>query len=73
MRSKANRKARTGKRRSSPADYRQFAADSVRRCFALPINRKRSREVQLILAKAWAKLADQAEDWRKAHPPSAAA
>jgi len=56
----------------SPADYRQFAAESVRRCLDMPLNRKRGRAVQLILAKAWAKLADQAEEWRERHPPSAA-
>jgi hypothetical protein len=68
------REARTrAKGRSpSPDEYRQFAAESVRRCLDMPINRKRGRAVQLILAKAWAKLADQAEEWRARDPPSAA-
>ena len=72
MRSKGKPMATARDRRHSPSEYRQFAADSVRRCLAMPVNRKRSREVQLILAKAWAKLADQTEDWRRDHPPAAA-
>jgi hypothetical protein len=65
--------ARVRQRTASPDDYRQFAEESVRRCLAMPINHKRSRAVQLIMAKAWDKLADQAEEWRTQHPPSAAA
>jgi len=72
MHSRIKGKPTARERRHSPGDYRQFAADSVRRCLALPVNHKRSREVQLILAKAWAKLADQTEDWRREHPPAAA-
>jgi hypothetical protein len=60
-------------RPASPDDYRQFAVESVRRCLAIPINHKRSRAVQLILAKAWDRLADQTEEWRRQHPPSAVA
>jgi hypothetical protein len=60
-------------RTASPDDYRRFAEESVRRCLALPESRRRSRAVQLIMAKAWAKLADQAEEWRKDHRSSAAA
>jgi hypothetical protein len=71
MHRKPNIKARH--RTASPSDYRRFAEESMRRCLAMPANRKRSRAVQLILARAWDKLADQAEDWRSAHPPSAAA
>jgi hypothetical protein len=54
--------------RATPVDYRQFAAD----CMAMP-NRGSSQAVQLMLAKAWDKLADQTEEWRSKHPPSAAA
>ena len=61
------------RRAVSPEDYRQFAAESVRRCLAMPIRRKRGRAVQLMLARAWAKLADQAEEVRRHHPPAAAA
>ncbi len=50
-----------------PDDYRQFAVDSVRRCLAMPDHLRRSRMVHLMLAKAWHKLADQAEELRK-HP-----
>jgi len=60
-------------RPASPDDYRRFAEESVRRCLQMPASRKRGRAVQLILARAWDKLADQAEDWRRAHPPSKAA
>jgi hypothetical protein len=66
-------KAKARRRAASPDDYRQFAEESVRRCLEMPINRKRSRAVQLIMAKAWDKLADQAEEWRTQHPPPAAA
>ena len=57
----------------SPDDYRQFAVDSVRRCLAMPNHLRRSRLVHLMLAKAWHKLADQAEELRRQPPPSAAA
>jgi DNA-binding transcriptional regulator/RsmH inhibitor MraZ len=75
MRKKATvRKKVTVKGRiASPADYRQFAAESVRRCFAAPNRNKRGKVVHLMMAQAWAKLADQAEEWRMHHPPSAAA
>ena len=64
-------KTRSGPRPISPDEYRHFAEESVRRCLALPANRKRSRAVALIMAKAWAQLADQAEEWRKDHPAAA--
>ena len=64
-------KAKTGLRSASPDDYRRFAEESVRRCLALPERRNRSRAVQLIMAKAWAKLADQAEEWRNEHRSAA--
>ena len=57
----------------SPDDYRQFAVDSVRRCLAMPNHLRRNRIVHLMLAKAWHKLADQAEELRRQPPPSAAA
>ena len=57
----------------SPDDYRQFAVDSVRQCLAMPNHLRRSKMLHLMLAKAWHKLADQAEELRKQHPPSAAA
>jgi hypothetical protein len=61
------RKAKPAITRSaaSPNDYRRFAEESVERCLALPARRKRSRAVQLLMAKAWAKLADQTEEWRR--------
>jgi hypothetical protein len=66
------RKAEAGIRpAASPDDYRRFAEDNVRRCLALPTRRKRSRAVQLMMAKAWAKLADQAEAWRNEHRAAA--
>jgi len=46
-------KAKPGPRPNSPEDYRRFAEESVRRCLAIPARRKRSRAVQLIMAKAW--------------------
>jgi hypothetical protein len=61
------------RRAGSPDDYRRFAEESVRRCLAMPTRRKHSRAVQLMLAKAWAKLAEQAEELRSQHPPPAAA
>jgi hypothetical protein len=64
-------KAKAGPRIASPDDYRRFAEESVRRCFSLPASRKRSRAVQLIMAKAWAKLADQTEEWRNDHRAAA--
>jgi hypothetical protein len=69
MRRKIGTKA--GPRPSSPDDYRRFAEESVRRCLAMPARRKRGRAVALIMAKAWAQLADQAEEWRKEHPAAA--
>jgi len=65
-------KPKTRLRAITPEDYRRFAVDSMRRCLAMPSNRSRSRAVQLMLAKAWDRLADQAEEWRKQHPPAAA-
>jgi predicted ArsR family transcriptional regulator len=62
-------KRETKQSTATPDDYRQFAAD----CIAMPSHRRGSRAVQLMLAKAWDKLADQTEEWRKQHPPSAAA
>ena len=69
MRRKMRTKA--GLRPNSPEDYRRFAEESVRRCLAMPARRKRGRAVALIMAKAWAQLADQAEEWRKEHPAAA--
>jgi hypothetical protein len=43
-------------------DYRRFAEESVQRCLAMPANHTRGRAVQIILARAWEKLADQAEE-----------
>jgi len=56
----------------STDDYRRFAQESVERCLAMPANHTRSRAVQIILAKAWDKLADQAEELHR-HQSSAAA
>ena len=69
MRRNLKHKAR---RVTSPDDYRKFAAESVRRCLAMPVRRKQSRAVQLMLARAWAKLADQAEELRRRQPSAAA-
>ena len=69
MRRKA--KTNTGPRSDSPEDYRRLAEESMRRCLAMPARRKRGRAVALIMAKAWAQLADQAEEWRKDHPAAA--
>jgi hypothetical protein len=55
----------------SPDDYRRLAQESVERCLAMPANHTRSRAVQIIMAKAWDKLADQAEELRR-HQSSAA-
>jgi DNA-binding transcriptional regulator/RsmH inhibitor MraZ len=56
-------KVRDQKRRAvSPEEYRRFAQDSIKQLFALPIRHKRSRSVQIMLARAWDKLADQAEE-----------
>jgi hypothetical protein len=63
--------ARTRPHSASLDDYRRFAEESVERCLALPATHKRSRAVQLIMAKAWAKLADQAEAWRNDHRSAA--
>jgi len=60
---KTKRKSRA--RAASPEDYRQFAKESLRQCLALPVSRKRSRSVQIILARAWDKLADQTEEYRR--------
>jgi hypothetical protein len=69
------KKAKTERQRrpASPDDYRRFPEESLRQCLEMPARRKRSRAVQLILAKAWDRLADQAEEWRRQHPPAAAA
>jgi hypothetical protein len=56
---------------ASPDDYRRFAQESVLRCLKMPANRTRSRAVQIILARAWDKLADQAEEVRKRDRPPA--
>ena len=69
MRTKA--KTRIRPRAVSPDDYRRFAEDSMQRCLALPATHKRSRAVQLIMARAWAKLADQTEEWRNGHRSAA--
>ena len=66
-------KPKTKQSPANPDDYRQFAADSVRRCLAMPNHLRRGRMVQLMLAKAWDKLADQAEELRRQNPPPAAA
>ena len=66
-----NIRTKAGARPISPDDYRRFAEESVRRCLAMPARRKRSRAVALIMAKAWAQLADQAEEWRKEHQAAA--
>jgi len=71
MRSKS--KIKTRLQPASPDDYRRFARESVRRCLETPANHTRSRAVQIILARAWDKLADQAEEWHRRHRPSAAA
>jgi DNA-binding transcriptional regulator/RsmH inhibitor MraZ len=70
MRKKAtvSRKAAVKGRIASPAEYRQFAVESVRRCIAAPNKNKRGKAVHLMMAQAWAKLADQAEEWRMHHP-----
>ena len=39
----------------------------------MPTRRKQGRAVQLMLARAWAKLADQAEERRREDAPPAAA
>jgi hypothetical protein len=67
------RKKTTQRRVASPDDYRHLAEESVRRCLAMPVNRRRSRAVEIIIARAWDRLADQAEEWRRDHPPAAAA
>jgi hypothetical protein len=66
-------KPETEQSSANPDDYRQFAADSMRRCLAMPSHLRRTRMVQLMLAKAWHQLADQAEELRKQHRPSAVA
>jgi hypothetical protein len=66
-------KLETNRSPASPDDYRQFAVDSMRRCLAIPSHLRRSRMLHLMLAKAWQKLADQAEELRSQRPPSAAA
>ena len=65
-------KPKTEQSRVNPDDYRQFAADSMRRYLAMPTHLRRTRMVQLMLAKGWHQLADQAEELRKQHRPSAA-
>jgi len=71
MRNKSKAKVRP--QPISPDDYRQFARESVRRCLARPANHTRIRAVQIIMARAWDKLADQAEERHRQHQPSAAA
>ena len=66
-------KAPSQRRAASPEDYRQFAEESVRRCLAMPASHTHSRAVQIILARAWDKLAEQTEERRKQHQASAAA
>jgi hypothetical protein len=70
MRKKAtvSKKATVKGRVASPAEYRQFAVESVQRCIAAPNKNKRRKAVHLMMAQAWAKLADQAEEWRMHHP-----
>jgi hypothetical protein len=68
-----NLKPKARRRIASPDDYRRFAEESVRRCLAMPTRRKQGRAVQLMLARAWAKLADQAEERRREDAPPAAA
>jgi hypothetical protein len=63
MRSKS--KSEAPRYPTSPDEYRRFAQESAERCLALPANRTRSRAVQIILARAWDKLADQAEELRR--------
>jgi hypothetical protein len=58
---------------TSPDDYRRFAEESAQRCLEMPSNHTRGRSVQIIMARAWDKLADQAEEWHSQHPPPAAA
>lgn len=70
MRSKS--KTQTHPHPASPDDYRRFAEESVRQCLDMPASRTRGRAVQIILAKAWDKLADQAEEWHRQHQPTAA-
>jgi hypothetical protein len=71
MRSKS--KTETHPHPVSPDDYRRFAEESVRQCLEMPANRTRSRAVQIILARAWDKLADQADELRRQHQPTAVA
>ena len=71
MRSKSKTKVRL--QPVSPEDYRRFAEDSARQCLAMPANHTRIRAVQIILARAWDKLADQAEERHRKHQASAAA
>jgi DNA-binding transcriptional regulator/RsmH inhibitor MraZ len=70
MRKKAtvSKKATMKGRITSPAEYRQFAVESVQRCIAAPNRNRRRKAVHLMMAQAWAKLADQAEEWRMHHP-----
>jgi hypothetical protein len=70
MRSKSKTEARHP---ASPEDYRRFAEESLQRCLEMPTSHTRSRAVQIILARAWDKLVDQAEEWHRQHRPSAAA
>ena len=65
-------KSKTKQLPATPDEYRQYAVDSVRRFLAMPNHARRSKVVQLMLAKAWHKLADQAEKLRKQESPSAA-
>jgi len=56
-------KSKSERRAALPEEYRQFAKESIRQCLALPSRRKHSRSVQLMLARAWDKLADQTEEY----------
>jgi hypothetical protein len=56
---------------SDPAQYRQSAAECLRAMHAT--SNARSKAVLLLMAEAWAKLADQAEQLVERSPPSALA
>jgi hypothetical protein len=54
---------------SDPAQYRQSAAECLRAMHAT--SNERSKAVLLLMAEAWAKLADQAEQLVERSPPLA--
>jgi hypothetical protein len=56
---------------SDPAQYRQSAAECLRAMHAT--SNERSKAVLLLMAEAWAKLADQAEQLVERSPPIALA